>query len=115
MGSDPRRAVRELGRVLSKDGLLYLAYPAPIFRLKTLDWGYPEPTQHGHYRLFGRDFEAEYQTLLPDAYTIVVRETDEVTGDQDILYLITRDEFWAERILESSFATRLIAQPSVHA
>jgi hypothetical protein len=28
-----------------------------------------------------------------------------------VLYLVTRDAFWAERILGSSFTTRLIARP----
>lgn len=109
--ADPQQAVRELGRVLSNDGLLYLAYPAPIMRPTTMDWGFPDPAQHGHYRVFGRDFQEQYKELLPDAYTIAVRETDEVTGDQDVLYLVTRDEFWAERILGSPFTTRLIARP----
>lgn len=109
---EPRRALRELGRVLSADGMLFLAYPAPRTRAVTVDWGYPDMKQHGHYRLFGRDFEAEYRTLLPNAYTIAVRAMDDVTGDDDILYFISKDLFWVQRLLASPFASRLISTPA---
>lgn len=112
---EPRRAVRELARVLSADGLLFLAYPSPRTRAVTVDWGFPDMKQHGHYRLFGRDFEEEYRTLLPNAYTIAVQGTDDVTGDYDILYFICKDMFWVKRILASPFACRLISSPAISA
>jgi SAM-dependent methyltransferase len=108
---DPRLALRELGRVLTGDGLLFLAYPAPCVLVMTRDWGFPDPKQHGHYRLFGRDFEAEYRTLLPEAYTFVVRETDDVTGDYDVLYLISKDPFWFGRIQSAGIVCRAISTP----
>jgi SAM-dependent methyltransferase len=108
---DPRRAMRELGRVLRPEGILYLAYPDPCRREATIDWGFPDPTQHGHYRIFGRDFEAEFHDLLPGFYTISVADADAVTGFPDIFYLVTKDPFWIERVLQSPFAHRLISQP----
>lgn len=111
---EPRRALRELGRVLSADGLLYLAYPYPAGREVTVDWGFPEPRQHGHYRIFGRDFEAEFESLLPDAYTVAIQERDDVTGDDDVQYLITKDEFWVRRILSYVSASRMISTPVSH-
>jgi SAM-dependent methyltransferase len=108
---DPRRAIRELCRVLNAQGLLVLAYPDPCRRSATIDWGFPEPKQHGHYRIFGRDFEAEFRVLLPECYAIAVEETDEVTAFPDILYLVTKDFFWVERVLQSPVAHRLIAAP----
>jgi SAM-dependent methyltransferase len=111
---DPRRALQELARVLNPEGLLYLAYPYPIAREITKDWGFPEPTQHGHYRVFGRDFEAEFGPLLPDAYTIAIQERDDVTGDYDLQYLIAKDEFWKERVLSAVPASRLISTPTRH-
>jgi SAM-dependent methyltransferase len=107
----PRRALRELTRVLRPDGLLFLAYPNPWQLAVTIDWGFPEPAQHGHYRLFGRDFEAEYRTLLPDFYAVAVDGTDDVTGVSDVLYLVTKDVFWIERALGLPFTCRLIAKP----
>ena len=108
--SEPRRAIRELGRVFNTNGLLFLAYHNPRMRAVTVDWGFPEPAQHVHYWIFGGDFEGEYHTLLPDAYTAAVQEEDAVTGDDDNLYLISNDVFRINRILASPFACRLISQ-----
>ncbi len=107
---EPRRAFRELGRVLTDEGLLFLAYPAPCILALTVDWGFPASNRHGHYRVFGRD-EAEYHTLLPYFYVIAVEERDDVTGDGDILYLVTKDYFWINRVRRSPFVCRLISQP----
>jgi SAM-dependent methyltransferase len=109
--ADPRRAIRELGRVLSAEGLLFLAYPDPCRRAVTIDWGFPEPRQHGHYRIFGTDFEAEFRDLFPEFYAIAILDTDEVTGFPDVLYLVTKDFFWIERVLGSPFVHRLISRP----
>jgi SAM-dependent methyltransferase len=109
--ADPRRALRELRRVLSGDGLMFLAYPHPWLRAETIDWGFPEPRQHGHYRIFGRDFEGEFHLLLPDVFAVAIEAEDEITGDHDIMYFITADEFWVDRMLNSPFASRVIARP----
>jgi SAM-dependent methyltransferase len=108
---DPRRAVRELGRVLNADGLMFLSYPMPNLRATTDDWGFPKPELHGHYRHFGRDFETEYETLLPRAYVVAVQGTDDVTGEDDLVYLITKSEFWFGRILSSCLSSRVISMP----
>jgi SAM-dependent methyltransferase len=69
---DHRKAVKELTRILAPAGLMFLAYPAPIRVMKTRDWGYPDPKQHEHYRVLGRDFEAEYPDIIPNTRVIAI-------------------------------------------
>jgi len=109
---DPRLALKELVRILKPDGLMFLAYPSPRTRTVTEDWGYPDTNQHGHYRIFGRDFEAEFKTVIPDAYVVSVQAKDEVTGDDDVVYLVTKDFFWVRRTLATPFTSRLLAIPA---
>ena len=106
---DHRKAIKELTRVLSLDGLMVLAYPTPATRAVTVDWGKPDPAQHGHYRLIGRDFEAEYKTVIPDAFVLSTRGIDPVTGDDDIIYLVTKNSWWVKRALESGLDCSIVA------
>jgi SAM-dependent methyltransferase len=93
-----RKAVRSLARVLNGEGLLFLAYPNPIRTARTRDWGYADGAQHGHYRVFGRDFETEYRSIIPGITVIAATGRDRVTGATDLHYLITKSRFWEARI-----------------
>ena len=105
---DHRKAIRSLVRILSDEGLLFLAYPDPIRINRSRDWGYPNWTQHGHFRMFGRDSESEYRTLVPRVTVIAVTERDAVTGVTDLHYLITRNPFWKMRILAMMSGARVV-------
>jgi len=107
--ADPRRAIKELTRILSEEGLILLAYPLPVRCEKTRDWGYPDWSNHGHYRVFGRDFETEYATIIPQATVIGSRGIDSVTHDEDLVYFITKNSYWVQRILSSGEKTYVVS------
>jgi predicted SAM-dependent methyltransferase len=50
-------ALQNLMRIASQHGFLQLSVPDPVRRSQTADWGYPNWTQHGHYRLYGKDVD----------------------------------------------------------
>lgn len=86
---DHRRALRELGRVLSDHGFLFLSVPDPLRRGRTEDWGHPDPHRFGHYREFGPDFADLLKQELPDLSIVAVHSIDHVTGDADAAYILT--------------------------
>jgi SAM-dependent methyltransferase len=114
-----RKALRELGRILSDRGFLFLSVPDPARRTQTEDWGQPDPMRNHHYREFGPDFADLLKQELPDLSIVEVRASDDVTGDPDIAYILTRNAAWYRRALATPFqsrvhATRPFAPNSTH-
>ena len=106
---DHRRALRELGRVLNDRGFLFLSVPDPARHAHTQDWGKPDPTRYHHYREFGPDFADLLKQELPDLSIVEVWAVDDVTGDPDMAYILTRNRTWFQR------ARRLPLKTRVHA
>lgn len=106
--ADHRKALQELARVLAPNGLMLLSYPSPATRAETTDWGFPDPAQHGSYRILGRDFESEMVDCVGQAHVMAVKVMDPITGDDDLVYLITKDFFWVRRVLAAELDVRLI-------
>lgn len=106
--ADHRKALRELARILSPTGLLLLSYPSPATRAETTDWGFADAKQHGSYRILGRDFEGEIADCVQQAHVMAVKVIDPVTGDDDLVYLVTKDFFWVRRVLAADVEVRLI-------
>jgi SAM-dependent methyltransferase len=92
--ADHRRALRELGRILSERGFIFLSVPDPARRAHTEDWGWPDPKRWNHYREFGADFAGLLKHELPDLAIIELRPVDEATGDPDVAYILTRSRIW---------------------
>jgi len=49
-------AMSELYRVLKKHGIAFLVVPISIEMEKTEEFGRPNESWHGHYRLYGREY-----------------------------------------------------------
>lgn len=109
--ADYRAALRELSRVLSGRGFLFLSFPDPYNLERTTDWGYPKPELFGHYRHFGRDVEEVFREEMPDCSVVAVSTGDEVTGVGDMAYIVTRSPEWLRRASELKLETRVCAQP----
>lgn len=107
---DHRRAVRELGRILSDRGFLFLSVPDPAHRARTEDWGRPDPARHGHYREFGADFGDLLTMELPDLSIVALRTLDDTTGDRDVIYILTRNRTWYRRVRQLPFGMRVLAR-----
>lgn len=95
-----RDAMRELLRVLKGDGFLFLSFPDPLRRPTTAEWGYPDPAQHGHYRLYGADVREKFAEELPGASVVRVVAVDPVTGAQEGVFLVSPSAAVAASLLE---------------
>ena len=65
--ADDGAALRELVRILKPGGFLFLTVPDPIRRSVTSDWGYPDESQHGHYRMYGADIVERFAQHVPSS------------------------------------------------
>ena len=108
---DYRAALRELSRVLSARGFLFLSFPDPCHVERTTDWGYPDPSIHNHYRHFGRDVEDVFRQELPDCHVVAVKAADPATSISDLPYIITRSSDWRRRLGSLKLEARVCAPP----
>ncbi len=103
-----RKTLADLVRVMTADGLMLLSYPNPTTREKTEDWRRADAARGGAYRVLGRDFEAEFAQLVPDAIVLRIEEADPVTGDADWLYLLSKSPFWMRRAFSAEIDARIL-------
>jgi len=108
---DYRAALRELTRILSARGFLFLSFPDPCNFESTTDWGYPDPKLHAHYRHFGRDVEEVFRQELPDCHVVAVTAIDPATGVRDMAYVVTRSRDWLRRLGSLKLEARVCAAP----
>ena len=87
--ANDRQGLRELMRIVRPHGLLQITVPSPYTRAKTVDWGYPKPEAHGHYRGYGKDFIHLFREARAEVAPIQVEAIDEATGAGGYVY------FWA--------------------
>jgi len=88
--ADDNKALHELLRILTPDGLLWLVVPDPFREEKTRDWGFAKPEKHGHYRVYGADFADRLTRYLPDQPVISYMGEDPVTGERDGCFLLPK-------------------------
>ena len=91
-------ALNELLRVTKKNGFCFLTVPSPMNQERTTDWGFPKEEQHGHYRIYGKDFEKQLTRYLPFAWIISKTEIDDVTETNDIIYFISETKKGLEKV-----------------
>ena len=108
---DSRRGLREIERILAPEGLAYLAWPNPIARSVTKDWGYADPRNHGHFCTFGRDFEPQMGQILRTCHVLAVEERDPATHTADRHYVISKTRRWRDRLLQIKAGTQVISEP----
>jgi predicted SAM-dependent methyltransferase len=108
--ADHRAALRELARVLSPRGFLFLSVPDPFRVEHTTDWGYPDPAKHAHYRHFGRDVEELFRQEMPECQVVAVKTKDDATGLGDMAYFVTRNSDWLRRVRRLRLETRICVE-----
>ena len=88
--ADDGKALNELLRITSTNGLLFLVVPAPFREEKTRDWGFAKPEKHGHYRVYGADIAERFLRYLPDQPVLSYMGEDPVTGERDGCFLLPK-------------------------
>jgi len=101
--ADDRRALNELLRIASPDGLLFLVVPDPFREKKTRDWGFPKPEKYGHYRIYGADFAERLGRYLPEQPVLAYMGEDPVTGDREGCFLLPKSAAM-RRLIETRLA-----------
>lgn len=81
-------AIKELYRVVTEDGFVFLSFPDPIRISKTVDWGFPKEEQHGHFRLYGVDVYEKLKSFLPTSHIFAAETLDPCTGTRESFLLI---------------------------
>jgi SAM-dependent methyltransferase len=90
---DDRKAVNELMRVLSSGGVLQLNVPGPPSRGDTIDWGFPDPSDHDHYREYGdNDFLDRFKDSIDlfHASSLKLSAIDPVTKKYERIFILTK-------------------------
>jgi len=87
---DDRAALRELLRIVTPDGMLYLAFPDPFREEVTRDWGFPKPEKHGHWRVYGADVVERFRSYIPDQPVIAYRGQDPVSEEWEGAFLLPK-------------------------
>lgn len=88
---DDKAGLCELVRILSPKGFVFLSVPSPLDRPVTVDWGKPDASQHGHYRLYGSDFAQLLKDTLPSASRMSVIGVDPITMTRDVIFFLCND------------------------
>ncbi len=88
--ADDRAALKELLRIASDDGFVWLVVPDPFREDKTRDWGFPKPEKHGHFRVYGSDFSERLTRYLPVQPVLAYMGEDPVTGERDGCFLLPK-------------------------
>ncbi|MEM6666024.1 MAG: methyltransferase domain-containing protein [Pseudomonadota bacterium] len=97
--ADDHSALRELDRVTSDTGFVFLAFPDPLEEARTRAWEYPDPNRFGHYRVYGPDVADRFADALEGRYIVFCQAGDPVTGTHDCAFLITRNGVLADGVL----------------
>lgn len=92
------KAFSELVRVCKKTGFVQISVPSPKARENNVDWGFPKEEQHGHYRIYGRNFIHNFDKAVDDLNILEIDSFDPITLDDDYTYFITKDTMLLEKM-----------------
>ncbi len=89
---DDLAAIREMIRVVGKNGIVHVCVPSPLTIPKTKDWGFADPSKSGHYRAYGANTGYHFSQAMDNLHIICGLGRDPITERDDIVYWISRSE-----------------------
>jgi hypothetical protein len=104
---DDFAAIRELLRIVSREGVIQLTVPSPAAVLETWDVPDPHAWASGHWRGYGSDLPMRFARALHGCFGLQVVCTDEQTGRWDIVYLLTKSHCTMSTIGNALISARL--------
>jgi SAM-dependent methyltransferase len=90
--ADDLQAFRELVRIVGPRGIVQITVPNPVAVAHTRDWGYAREDMHGHYRMYGADFEERFRFAVDGVELYPVLASDDVTEVRDLVYFCSQDQ-----------------------
>ncbi len=103
-----KAALLELTRITTHDGIIVLMVPFPLQFERTIDWGHAKPEFHGHFRVYGMNFNLTLKELLPSSFCIYAIGADPATEDLDICYFLTKSNETKNLILNKIHNAKLL-------
>lgn len=101
-------ALRELDRILTDDGALFLSVPDLLRVARTKEYGRARHDKHGHWRVYGPDIVERWRAAVPEWAGIGVSACDPVTGEPDRTTLLSRSratlDTAAARLADAGFS-----------
>ena len=105
-------AMVELLRIVAPLGFLFLTFPDPARRERTVDFDAPDAQQHDHWRIYGRDVVERFRRYLPETWVLSTAAWDPVTGATDVAYLLTQDAVTADRLRQRLPLVEIACSPA---
>ena len=94
-------ALAELARVTKSDGFVFLTFPDPARRDRTVEWQAPRADQHYHWRIYGSDVLQRFARYEPQMHIVSRDASDPVTGASDIVYFMTKSVNTAANLVKA--------------
>lgn len=95
----PRQVISDIARVLAPEGLSIIAFPGPLTRTRSAEFGGAIEADAPR-RVLGRDFEAVYGEVAPELMVFRTVAPDPVTQEIDIVYVATKNPVWLQEIFK---------------
>ena len=93
-------ALRELLRITRPDGFAFVTFPDLVNRTHSIDWGFPDSTRHGHYRIYARDSLQRLQSAVPHTYWCLCTAPDPVTNVPDVCIIVSKSKSTHDAIIQ---------------
>lgn len=106
---DDSIAIQELLRVVGDKGAVHLCVPSPSKVPKTIDWGFPDPTNGNQYRVYGADAARRWLLQSNNFRLVLVLGRDAVTGRYESVFWLTRGETIAYQLVHTLLAAGFAA------
>lgn len=111
---DDALALSELLRVTAPDGFVEFTVPDPLYRDKTRDWGYPDHSQHGHFRLYGADLLPRLMARTGPVPWFAAGTADPVSGRPDVVFFLAHRQEVLDRLVHTlSPTSHALTPPAV--
>ena len=85
------KAIHELVRISTKEGIVQISFPMPHFIIQTIDWGYPKIEDHGHFRYYGGDVINRLLFKSGANSCLCIVSFDTVTGAWEFVYFLSKN------------------------
>jgi SAM-dependent methyltransferase len=108
---DDIASINELVRISSDRGFLFLSVPNPAEREHTIDWGFPDNKQHGHYRIYGIDIVEKIAGAARNWFCVMVKHKDPVTGRDDLAFLLSKTRKWHDLPIQKGMRAQSVCVP----
>ena len=86
---DQFKAIREMIRVVGKEGVVHICIPSPSQVLRTRDWGFANEKKSYHFRWYGADAGIIFRKAMEGLHIMVAIGEDSATNTKDLVFWLS--------------------------